>query len=72
MGEGRIRVDPWDEAMVQPASVDLRLGSSFRVFHNHKITAIDLRDRARGLTEQVEPPKGEPFVIQRRVAPRRT
>ena len=39
--------------MVQPASVDLKLGTSFRVFHNHRLPAIDLaraavrRDRAR-------------------------
>ncbi|HEY3187071.1 MAG TPA: 2'-deoxycytidine 5'-triphosphate deaminase, partial [Solirubrobacteraceae bacterium] len=43
VAEGRIRIDPWDEDLVQPASVDLRLGRSFRVFHNHRITAIDLR-----------------------------
>ncbi len=61
--EGRIRIDPWDAALVQPASVDLRLGDSFRVFHNHKITAIDLRDPPRGLTEHVSPRAGEPFVI---------
>ena len=42
--EGRIKIDPWDAAMVQPASVDLRLGNSFRVFHNHRVAAIDLRD----------------------------
>ena len=30
--------------MVQPASVDLRLGPSFRVFHNHRVAAIDLAD----------------------------
>jgi dCTP deaminase len=63
VAEGRIKIDPWDPALVQPASVDLRLGDSFRVFHNHKITAIDLRDPPRGLTEQVSPPDGEPFVI---------
>ena len=38
--EGRIRIDPWDPGLVQPASVDLRLGDSFRVFHNHLATAI--------------------------------
>ena len=54
VAEGRVRIEPWDDAMVQPASVDLRLGSSFRVFHNHRIAAIDLADpphephRARG------------------------
>ena len=63
VAEGRIKIDPWEQGLVQPASVDLRLGSSFRVFHNHKITAIDLRDPPRGLTEQVSPPEGEPFVI---------
>jgi dCTP deaminase len=63
VGEGRIKIDPWDEGLVQPASVDLRLGDSFRVFHNHRISAIDLRDPPRELTEQVTPEEGEPFVI---------
>jgi len=61
--EGRIKVDPWDESMVQPASVDLRLGDSFRVFHNYRVTSIDLRDPPRNLTEQVKVPPEEPFVI---------
>jgi dCTP deaminase len=60
---GRIKIDPWEEAMVQPASVDLRLGNSFRVFHNYKITAIDLRDPPTGLTERIEVADDEPFVI---------
>jgi dCTP deaminase len=61
--EGRIRIDPWEERLVQPASVDLRLGSSFRVFHNHRITAIDLREPPENLTEQVLAVEGAPFVI---------
>ena len=61
--EGRIVVAPWDPNMVQPASVDLRLGDSFRVFHNHKTSAIDLRDPPRDLTEEVSPAPGEAFVI---------
>ena len=61
--EGRIVIDPWDPGMIQPASVDLRLGNSFRVFHNHRVTAIDLRDPPNDLTEQVIPDEGEPFVI---------
>src|SRR5512140_1574536 len=63
VAEGRVRIEPWDDAMVQPASVDLRLGASFRVFHNHRITAIDLRDPPTNLTEQVVAEPGEPFVI---------
>ena len=58
--EGRIVIDPWDPELVQPASVDLRLGNSFRVFHNHRTTAIDLREPPTNLTEEVT---GEMFVI---------
>jgi len=60
---GRIRIDPWDPGMVQPASVDLRLGASFRVFHNHRITAVDLGDPPSELTEQVVVEEGGTFVI---------
>jgi deoxycytidine triphosphate deaminase len=61
--EGRIKIDPWDPGMVQPASVDLRLGRSFRVFHNHRIKAVDLAAPPSRLTEHVEvQPDGE-FVI---------
>ena len=61
--EGRIVIDPWDDALVQPASVDLRLGDSFRVFHNHRVTAIDLREPPRNLTEEVRIEDGVPFAI---------
>jgi dCTP deaminase len=61
--EGRIRIEPWDPLMVQPASVDLKLGASFRVFHNHRIQVIDLADPPTGLTEHVEVSADEPFVI---------
>ena len=51
---GRIVIDPFDPSMIQPASVDIRLGNSFRVFHNHRIQSIDLGDPPRDLTEHVE------------------
>jgi len=63
VAEGRVRIAPFDDSMVQPASVDLRLGTSFRVFHNHRITAIDLADPPRNLTEHVEVDEDESFVI---------
>jgi dCTP deaminase len=59
---GRIGIDPWDPTLVQPASVDLRLGDSFRVFHNHRASAIDLRDPPTGLTEEVVIDGDESFV----------
>src|ERR1700692_3923208 len=61
--QGRIRTDPWDPELVQPASVDLRLGDSFRVFHNHRASAIDLRQPSDNLTEEVVIPADESFVI---------
>jgi dCTP deaminase len=61
--DGRLVVDPWDPELVQPASVDLRLGDSFRVFHNHRVTAIDLRDPPTNLTEEVVVPDEVPFAI---------
>ena len=63
VAEGHIVIEPWDEGMVQPASVDLRLGNSFRVFHNHRIGAIDLANIPENLTERVAVPEGESFVI---------
>ncbi|MDX6684824.1 MAG: dCTP deaminase [Baekduia sp.] len=61
--EGQIVIEPWDPLMVQPASVDLKLGTSFRVFHNHRIQVIDLAAPPQGLTEPVEVDTDEPFVI---------
>ena len=61
--EGRIGIDPYDPSMVQPSSIDVRLGDSFRVFHNHRVTAIDLRDPPQNLTEEVTVAEDEPFVI---------
>ena len=61
--EGRIAIDPWDPGMVQPASVDLRLGESFRVFHNFRVPAIDLADPPTNLTEHIVVQEGDPFVI---------
>ena len=60
---GAITISPWDPAMVQPASVDLRLGNTFRVFHNHRTAAIDLAAPPQNLTEQIQISDDEPFVI---------
>ncbi len=60
---GRVRIDPWEPGHVQPASVDLRLGDSFRVFHNHRAAAIDLREPPANLTEEVRVAPEDPFVI---------
>ena len=38
---GRVSVEPFDKAMIQPSSVDVRLDRFFRVFENHKYEIID-------------------------------
>ncbi len=62
--DGRIVIKPFDASLIQPASIDLRLGDSFRVFNNHKAAAIDLRQGPpEGLTEQVTANEVDGFVI---------
>jgi dCTP deaminase len=64
VASGRIVVRPYHAELVQPASIDLRLGDSFRVFHNHRAEAIDLRaGPPPGLTEEVVVAAEEGFVI---------
>lgn len=60
---GRVRLDPYDPGMIQPASVDVRLDRRFRVFDTHWYPAIDPRAEQPDLTREVEPAAGEPFVL---------
>ena len=60
---GRLGVDPFDDSLVQPSSVDVRLDNLFRVFNNTRYTHIDPSLRQDDLTTLVEPKEGEPFVL---------
>src|SRR3954470_1520003 len=60
---GRVLIDPYDESMVQPSSVDVRLDRFFRVFENHKYPHIDPSVEQADLTRQVEPEGDEPFIL---------
>ena len=59
----RIVLDPWDETMVQPSSVDVRLDRLFRLFDNHKYPHIDPSIDQPDLTRLVEVKPDEPFVL---------
>ena len=63
IAEGRMGLDPYDEAMVQPSSIDVRLDRYFRVFANHRYTHIDPSAQQDDLTEMVEPDGDEPFIL---------
>jgi dCTP deaminase len=60
---GRIGLEPYDEAMLQPSSVDVRLDRHFRVFDNHKYAAIDPAVDQHELTRHVQTEGDEPFIL---------
>jgi dCTP deaminase len=60
---GRIVLDPFDESCVQPASVDLRLDRYFRVFLNHTMAVIDVKQNLEELTKLVEITDDRSFVL---------
>jgi dCTP deaminase len=60
---GRIALDPYDPAMVQPSSVDVRIDRYFRVFENHRYPQIDPSLEQAELTRLVEPDGDEPFIL---------
>jgi dCTP deaminase len=60
---GRIIIDPFDAALVQPSSVDLRCAPDFRVFENHRYPLIDPKAPQEDLTSAVEAAEDEPFIL---------
>lgn len=60
---GRVVLDPRDDAMIQPSSVDVRLDRFFRVFENHRYPHIDPAEDQPDLTRPVEPDGDEPFIL---------
>ena len=61
--EGRIGIDPYDEALLQPSSVDVRVDRYFRVFHNARYPFIDVKQEQEELTELVEIDGERPFIL---------
>ena len=60
---GRITLDPYDPAMIQPSSIDVRLDRFFRLFDNHKYAVIDPAEDQPDLTRLVDVSADEPFVL---------
>ena len=63
LAEGRIEIDPYDDSLLQPSSVDVRVDRYFRVFHNNRYPYIDVREPQDDLTELVEVEGDTPFVL---------
>ncbi|HEX3789173.1 MAG TPA: dCTP deaminase [Pseudonocardiaceae bacterium] len=60
---GRLVVEPYDAAMLQPSSIDVRLDRFFRVFDNSRYTHIDPAIQQDELTSLVEQSGEDPFVL---------
>jgi len=60
--DGRIEIEPYDPALLQPSSVDVRVDRLFRVFRNNRAPYIDVKVE-QDLTELVEVDDVEPFIL---------
>jgi dCTP deaminase len=63
IGEGRIVIDPYDDGLLQPSSVDVRVDRFFRVFHNARYPYIDVKEPQEELTELVEIAGDQAFIL---------
>ena len=63
LASGRLVIDPYDPSLVQPSSVDIRVSSQFRVFHNNRQPYIDVRRPLEDLTDVVVMSDDEPFIL---------
>jgi dCTP deaminase len=63
IADKRIEIDPLDERDIQPSSVDLRLDRYFRVFLNHTMRVIDVKEDQEELTQLVEIKEDDAFVL---------
>ena len=63
LDEGRIEIDPYDDSLLQPSSIDVRVDRLFRVFHNNRYPFIDVKENQEDLTELVTVDGDHPFVL---------
>jgi len=60
---GRLGIDPFDPALIQPSSIDVRLDNKFLVFRNTKRAYIDVKQPAEDLMELIEVGPDEPMFL---------
>jgi deoxycytidine triphosphate deaminase len=63
LAKERIVIEPYDESLLQPSSVDVRVDRFFRVFHNARYAFIDVKEPQEELTELVEIDDERPFIL---------
>lgn len=60
---GKIVIEPFDEKLIGPSQVDLRLGNKFRIFKKNELVDPHDEKSIEQNTELVDT-KGKPFVLQ--------
>ena len=60
---GSLILSPWEPSHIQPASLDVRLGRSFQIFHNHRYSVIDPAREQPSLTSEFTLNNDDPFVL---------
>ncbi|MFM9048267.1 MAG: dCTP deaminase domain-containing protein, partial [Cyanobium sp.] len=64
MEQGAITITPFTPELVGPASVDLTLASTFRVFRKvHQVIEVREHTDYRELTDKIEVPSGQHILI---------
>jgi dCTP deaminase len=63
LASGRIVIEPLHDSYIQPSSVDLTLDRYFRVFRNHTMRVIDVKEDQEELTELVEIRDDDVFIL---------
>jgi len=60
---GRIIIEPFDPACLQPSSIDVKISNLFRVFRNHTAAVIDVKQNQEALTELITIPADGVFML---------
>lgn len=60
---GEISITPYDRSLLQPSSIDVRLGRQFRTFNSNRYTHIDPAQQQEDLTTLVELSEDDSFTL---------
>tara|TARA_Y100000310_G_scaffold190375_1_gene190333 strand:- start:428 stop:988 length:561 start_codon:yes stop_codon:yes gene_type:complete len=58
-----IFIKPYNPRLIQPASIDLRLGDKFLVFNCHECAIIDVKEKNKNLMREININNNKSFII---------
>ena len=63
---GEIKIEPFSEDQLQPASYDVKLGNEFLVFDNTRAIVIDPRKNIAEIMRKISADENNPFILHPR------